>query len=183
MGRSEHTLHTNDVVRTPARVLDPIYEHFGPIGLDPYAHPRGIVVAQNYFFLPEYMPEVPDDLPGIAYATDGHKECWDGFGLVFANGPWSELRDDRAHTSWAEKGGKEGDEVILLVPCRTGSEWWQRYVAPADVILFWRGRMKFHEERDAAPFHVALVYWGPRPELMPKAFGERHWRVENRGVL
>lgn len=203
MGGDEHYHSTRDEVRTPPCVLDPIYEHFGPIGLDPFYHPEGLVVAERYISL-EVPRALPDDVIAVdregylvgtgrdADATDyqriiqigdGMTDSWDGHGLVFANGPWSKLRCDRPKefTSWAQKGAQEGDEVILLVPSRTGSEMWQRFVTPADVILFWRGRMKFWEEKDAAPFHVALVYWGHRPELMEKAYGNRHWRVVNAG--
>ena len=173
---------------TQAEVLDPIYEHFGPIGLDPFGHPDSKVVAEKIVMLPKYeacrFDAVQRGDTAVARRIridDGLEYNWDGHGLVYANGPFSQLRTDRDYMSWAEKGAKEGDEVILLVPVRTGSDWWQRFIAPADVILFWRGRMHFDGAPHSATFHTALVYWGDRPELMGKAYGPRHWRVEHHG--
>lgn len=177
MARKHEQDHENasDEWCTQVEVLDPIYEHFGPIGLDPFGHPDSKVVADTTIMLPKYSDAARK---GVIFG-DGLEFSWDDLGLVFANGPFSKLRTDRDYTSWAEKGAKEGDEAILLVPARTGSDWWQRFIAPADVILFWRGRMHFHGAPHSATFHTALVYWGNRPELMAKAYGPRHWRVEH----
>jgi hypothetical protein len=185
MGKLENERTPNDEVCTPIEIMGPIYEHFGPVGLDPFGHPRSAVKAQHYFMLPKYAGEQKvwhDALPERVTFDDAMEQDWDGHGLVFANGPFSKLRTDRPFLSWAEKAAKlgGGDETILLVPCRTGSEWWQRFIVPADVILFWRGRIKFDGEKDSAAFHAALVYWGTRPELMDKAF-PRHWRIQHRG--
>ncbi len=185
MARKHEQDHDNasDEWCTQAEVLDPIYEHFGPIGLDPFGHPSSLVKAERYVMLPKYRGARNDHNPpwrkGLLIFGDGLENSWDGQGLVFANGPFSKLRSDREYKSWAQKGAREGDEAILLVPVRTGSDWWQHFISPADVILFWRGRMHFHGAPHSATFHTALVYWGDRPQLMAKAFGEHHWRVEH----
>ena len=166
---------------TPDEVLNPIYEHFGDIGLDPCgSYDRRLCALHTV--VPYDGPGVPQtewahlramdgNRPG-GYMGDGLAYSWDNYGLVFVNPPFNNAG------KWAEKAAKEGDEVILLLPVRTGSKWWQTFVAPADVILFWRGRLTFVGAKDIAPFHCALIYWGERPELFLKAF-PGHWYVRN----
>lgn len=176
MGKNENEHSGNDTWGTPPEVLEPIYEHLGPIGLDPFGHPQSLVRADNYFMLQRYSPFAPPNAKAcrIFYGAEDHllAKSWDGYGLVFANGPFSDV------APWAWKGARQGDEVILLVPVRTGATWWQRDIAPADVILFWKGRLKFVGAKYTAPFHCALVYWGERRDLFLVAF-PGHWYVTN----
>ena len=151
---SQYTETKSNDWGTPDEVLQPLQEHFEGIGLDPCANPNALLEARRNITLPE----------------DGLLADWSGHGLVYINPPFSKIKP------WVEKAASEGDEVILLLPARTGSVWWQTYVAPADVILFWRGRLTFYGAKDIAPFHCALVYWGVRPELFLKAF-PGHWYV------
>lgn len=177
MGKQEHEYTGNDTWGTPPEVLEPIYEHLGPIGLDPFGHPNALVKARRYFMLQQYQAQLADTFVGRNQCVFNDEDSlldlrWDGYGLVFANGPFSDV------APWAWKGAREGDEVILLVPVRTGSDWWQSNIAPADVILFWKGRLKFVGATDSAPFHCALVYWGERREKFLQAF-PGHWYVRN----
>lgn len=176
MGRNENEFSENDGWGSPSEVLDPIYEHFGEIGLDPFGDPNAIVKANHYFFHPHHQGVLPTGLNPKAGITvgDGFTLSWGGYGLVFANGPWSDC------APWVYKAATEGDEVICLVPARTGANWFQHYVAPADVVLFWKGRLKFVGAKHHAPFHCVLNYWGERPELFLKAF-PGHWYVRNHG--
>jgi len=162
MGWNENQYNaSSDTWGTPPAVLEPIYEHFGEIGLDPCA--AGLEpepVKAELYYGPRHARR-----DGLIYPWDSHE-------LVYVNPPFSYV------APWVEKAAKEGDEVILLVPCRTGSVWWQTWVAPADVILFWNGRLTFVGAKHTAPFHCALIYWGTRPELFLKAF-PGHWYVRN----
>ena len=145
---------------TPDNVLDAIHQHFGVIGLDPCANKqRPLRVNHQYG-------------PGHA-RQDGLNFPWDGHGLVYVNPPYFDL------APWAHKAATEGDEVIMLLPARTGAKWFQKYCAPADVVLFWQGRLKFHGAKDIAPFASILIYWGPRPDLFLTAF-PGHWFITNK---
>ena len=172
MGKNENEHSGNDTWGTPPEVLEPIYEHLGPIGLDPFGHPDAPVKAEHYFMLDKYRSAARGG--GLVFGDEDSLLSidWDNHGLVFANGPFSDV------APWAYKGATQGDEVVLLVPVRTGANWWQRHIAPADVILFWKGRLKFVGAKDQAPFHCALVYWGARPEKFLEAF-PGHWYVTN----
>lgn len=155
MGVSEHTYDSSataapDNWGTPDEVLEPIYQHFGEIGLDPCAEPTlpRRVKARGYIHDPE----------------DGVEASWLDQGLVFVNPPYSDC------ARWTWKAARDGDEVIVLLPVRTSAKWWRRSVWPADVILFYGKRLKFVGAKYTAPFHSALIYWGSRPELFLTAF-------------
>ena len=63
--------------------------------------------------------------------------------------------------------------VVCLVPSRTDTDWWHRY-AKRGVVIHLRGRLKFGEATNSAPFPSAIViFWGgrlgqaTRPEPQP----------------
>lgn len=47
--------------------------------------------------------------------------------------------------------------VVCLVPSRTDTIWWHEYVMKADDIRFIRGRLKFSDSKNSAPFPSAIV--------------------------
>lgn len=53
-----------------------------------------------------------------------------------------------------------GATVVCLVPSRTDTEWWHKHAMKHE-IRFLRGRLKFGEATDAAPFPSALVVMRP----------------------
>ena len=62
---------------------------------------------------------------------------------------------------WVEKASKTKGLVVCLVPARTDTRWWHDFVigGGADVYLV-RGRLKFGDAKNSAPFPSAvLVYW------------------------
>jgi phage N-6-adenine-methyltransferase len=81
---------------------------------------------------------------------------------VFINPPYG-----RQIARWMEKAWTEAAHalVVALVPARTDTEWWHRYVMKAAEIRFLRGRLSFQgvEKRNPAshnaPFPSAVVIW------------------------
>ena len=73
---------------------------------------------------------------------------------------------------WIKKGFEEGQKdntmVVMLIPARTDTKYWHDYVMKADEIRFVRGRIKFGDETNSAPFPSAVVVFrqssfnGPR---------------------
>jgi site-specific DNA-methyltransferase (adenine-specific) len=54
-----------------------------------------------------------------------------------------------------------GCRIVCLVPARTDTAWWHDYVMPyASDIRFIRGRLKFNDGPNAAPFPSAIVVYG-----------------------
>jgi hypothetical protein len=144
--------------RTPEHVLD-LVRMVGPIMLDPCAHQDGLVHAATEL--------------RRARGEDGLEADWlalSGGGLVFVNSPYG-----REIVRWVLRCyalGQLGGECIALLPARTDTFWWQRYVAHpnADAVLFWRGRLTFVGAPAAAPFPSAIAYWGPRPHRFKDVF-------------
>lgn len=136
--------------RTPADVVAIVRQALrGCIDLDPCAGPRtdhGVV--------------------NIRRPACGLNQPWAG--RVFVNPPFGDL--DR----WAPKCRREheehGCEVVLLLPARTDTLYWQKEVATATAVCFWRGRLRFEGAKASAPFPVVFAYWGAWPWEFYAAF-------------
>ena len=87
--------------------------------------------------------------------TDGLKQSWE-WRRVFCNPPYSQI------ARWAEKFQEESSRTLLivaLIPARTDTRWWHKYIVEADKIVFLRGRLKFSNSKNSAPFPSALAIW------------------------
>jgi DNA N-6-adenine-methyltransferase Dam len=63
-------------------------------------------------------------------------------------------------TNWIQKGYQEnlkGKIVVFLIPSRTDTAWWHDYIMRADEIRFIRGRLKFDDQKNSAPFPSAIA--------------------------
>lgn len=61
---------------------------------------------------------------------------------------------------WVKKAyesGINGAVVVCLLPARTDTSWWHDYVVKASKIEFLRGRLKFGNAKNNAPFPSAIV--------------------------
>ena len=89
---------------------------------------------------------------------DGLSKDWTGE-RVFMNPPYG-----RDIWKWAKKAYHEaqaGALVVGLVPSRTDTEWWQKYVLNKAHVLYIKGRLKFGSAKQSAPFPSALcIWWG-----------------------
>ena len=84
-------------------------------------------------------------------------------GTVFLNPPYG-----RTLNQWVTKSRlavEEGhsDTVVALVPSRTDTGWWHDNVAGKAYAFLLRGRLKFGDGKQSAPFPSALVIWGIKP--------------------
>jgi len=74
----------------------------------------------------------------------------------FVNPPYG-----REIGKWLKKGYEEwrdkGKSSVFLIPSRTDTRWWHDYCMKAKEIRFIKGRLKFDEHKNAAPFPSALV--------------------------
>lgn len=63
---------------------------------------------------------------------------------------------------WLEKAYKEsqkGNTVVLLLPARTDTRWFHEYVIGKSEIRFIKGRLKFGDGKNSAPFPSMLVIY------------------------
>ena len=85
--------------------------------------------------------------------VDGLKSDWGEVNYV--NPPYG-----REISKWIEKGYEEylkGKTVVFLIPSRTDTRWWHDYIMKADEIRFIKGRLKFDDQENSAPFPSAIV--------------------------
>jgi phage N-6-adenine-methyltransferase len=100
--------------------------------------------------------------------TDGLRQTW--YGSCFMNPPYG-----REILNWMQKAANSrfiADVIVCLIPARTDTKWWHRYVmAFANEIRFIDGRITFYENgkpaKHAAPFPSAIVvYRAPMTEIL-----------------
>ena len=90
-----------------------------------------------------------------AYFTkndDGLNKDWHG--ICWMNPPYG-----REIKQWMQKAYNEslrGVTVVCLVPARTDTVWWHEYAMKGN-IEFIKGRLKFGNAKNSAPFPSALV--------------------------
>ena len=86
---------------------------------------------------------------------DGLVQDWSD-DVVFMNPPYGRVIGD-----WVRKAYKEslkGAIVVCLIPARTDTKYWHKYIFPyAYKIDFIKGRLKFGDGKNYAPFPSAVV--------------------------
>ena len=104
-------------------------------------------------------------------ATDGNAKCdkyftvdddgliqdWSN-DIVFMNPPYG-----REIKHWVQKAYEEslkGATVVCLIPARTDTIYWHDYIfGKASDIRFLRGRLKFGDSKNSAPFPSAVIIY------------------------
>lgn len=135
---------------TPKHVVE-LVQSFDLIGLDPCWEHGSYVEAMKCF----------------VERDDGLARDWSGYGLVFVNPPYDNLK------AWCEKmalEGKQGVEIIALLPSRTDTRAFQSHISSASTLCFWKGRLKFVGARSGAPFPSLVAYWGERYDEFYRVF-------------
>jgi len=90
--------------------------------------------------------------------SDGLLADWGN--VAFCNPPYSAIKD------WVRKGWEQwklGKTVVFLIPSRTDTAWWHDYCMEATEIRFIRGRLKFGDAKNAAPFPSCVVVFKRQP--------------------
>ena len=91
-------------------------------------------------------------------AENGLAQDWSGE-VVFMNPPYG-----REIAQWMQKAfissQEGGATVVCLVPARTDTVWWHSFAMPGE-IRFLKGRLKFGDATNSAPFPSALVILRP----------------------
>jgi hypothetical protein len=109
--------------------------------------PRALYQALDAEFYFDYDP-----CP-VNPKIDGLESAW---GMVnYVNPPYGkEIR------KWIKKGFQEHLQektVVFLLPSRTDTDWWHEYIMKAHEIRFIRGRLRFDDQRNLAPFPSAIA--------------------------
>ena len=95
-------------------------------------------------------------------SDDGLSQGW-GTHRVFANPPYG-----RGIIEWARKcheASQDGALVVLLVHARTDTRWFHEWVYGKAELRFVKGRLKFGDGKQSAPFPSLLAVYRPPLEL------------------
>jgi site-specific DNA-methyltransferase (adenine-specific) len=110
-----------------------------------------------------------------AACTAGNKLCVEGLCYPEADGlisSWAESRVwcnppyGRTIMQWIEKAIAEAANcpvIVMLIPARTDTKWWHKAIESGARPYFIRGRLKFDDMPQAAPFPSALLIWENLP--------------------
>lgn len=123
-----------DMWETPKDLFDNLDEEFG-FQTDVCA------VKQNAKCQRFYTPE-----------QDGLKQIWTG--VCWCNPPYG-----RGIEKWMKKAYESNATVVCLVPARTDTRWFHDFVLGKAEIRFIRGRLKFGNSKNSAPFPSMLVIY------------------------
>ena len=93
---------------------------------------------------------------------DGLKMDWGGY-RVYCNPPYG-----REISKWVAKcfetNNKYGNLIVALLPARTDTKWFHDYIYKKEgvYIRFVKGRLKFGNSKENAPFPSMVVIWSER---------------------
>lgn len=135
MLKNVHFSSKTDLWGTPQDLFDKL-NAIHNFTLDVCATPENAKCAR--FFTPE---------------DDGLKQDWKD-NICWMNPPYG-----RKIGKWVEKAYEsslQGATVVCLLPSRTDTKWWHEYCMQGK-IEFIRGRLKFGESKNSAPFPSAIV--------------------------
>jgi len=128
---------------------------------DLWATPKSFFDRLNAVF--KFTTDVcatPDNAKCLNYfdvEKNGLKQDWDG--VCWMNPPYG-----REISDWVEKAYKSAKEngitVVCLLPARVDTRWWHDYCAKGEV-HFLKGRLKFGNAKNSAPFPSAVVVFRP----------------------
>lgn len=75
--------------------------------------------------------------------------------VVFCNPPYSQI------SAWVKKAWEEATKpntiVVLLIPARTDTKYFHGYIKDRSEIRFLKGRLKFGDSKNSAPFPSMIV--------------------------
>lgn len=100
-------------------------------------------------------------LENITLKEDGLIQDWSN-DVCWMNPPYG-----KDISLWLKKAYEEslkGAIVVALIPSRTDTRYWSDYCMNAAEIRFIRGRLKFGDSENSAPFPSAIVVFDRRTE-------------------
>lgn len=117
---------------TPQKFFDALSMLYGPFDIDVCADKSNAKCSI-------YFSEIDN---GLAQTWTG--KCW-------MNPPYG-----RDIGKWMKKASESNATVVCLVPARTDTKWWHDYAMKGE-ITFVKGRLKFGDAKNSAPFPSAVV--------------------------
>jgi phage N-6-adenine-methyltransferase len=136
----------DDTWTTPREFFDKLNAEFN-FGLDAAALQSSTLVPDNW-----YGPDHPDPAARDALRIDWQHNSRGR--PIWLNPPYG--RNIKDWVAKADYESKQGATVVCLVPARTDTNWWWDSCIHHEV-RFIRGRLKFGNQPNAAPFPSAVI--------------------------
>lgn len=129
--------HKSDIWNTPRDLFEKLNDEF-KFTLDPCCNNDNKLCDKYY-----------------TEEDDGLLQSWDNE-IVYCNPPYSNIKE------WVRKAYCEWDKnttIVLLLPSRTDTIWFHKYIYNIAEIRFIKGRLKFSNSKNSAPFPSMLVIY------------------------
>jgi phage N-6-adenine-methyltransferase len=126
-----------ELLATPQKFFDAISILYGPFDIDVCADASN---AKCHVYFDK--------------AADGLAQTWTG--KCWMNPPYG-----RDIGKCMKKASESDATVVCLVPARTDTKWWHDYAMKGE-ITFIKGRLKFGDAKNSAPFPSALIVFRQR---------------------
>ena len=92
--------------------------------------------------------------------TNGLEQDWSG-NRVFCNPPYGRKQTGVWIKKCYDESKKPGTIVVALIPARTDTQWFHDYIYKSNAETFFiKGRLKFGDGKDSAPFPSMIVIFG-----------------------
>lgn len=133
-------LYTSKTVEweTPQKLFDELNQEFH-FNLDPCCTEKN-AKCEKYFTKLE----------------NGLNQDWQGY-RVFCNPPYGRKETAEWVKKCYEESRKENTLVVMLIPSRTDTRYFHKYIYPNAEIRFIKGRLKFGNSANSAPFPSMIV--------------------------
>ncbi len=131
-----------DLWETPQKLFDELDSEFH-FDMDVCANPENAKCEK--FFSPE---------------MDGLKQNWNG--MCWCNPPYG-----KEIGKWIQKAAESvhgGATTIMLIPARTDTKWFHEFIYGKAEVRFLRGRLKFGNAKNYAPFPSMIVIFKKEAE-------------------
>lgn len=115
---------------------------------DNYKTPDAVYNKLNEEFKFDFDPCPLNESPNF----DGLNINWGKSNFV--NPPYSQI------AKWCKKAYEESLKnkiVVMLIPSRTDTKYWHDYIMKAKEIRFIKGRLKFGDSKNSAPFPSCII--------------------------
>jgi phage N-6-adenine-methyltransferase len=128
---------------------------------DMWATPQNFFDKLNAFFRFELdVCATPENSKCKSYFTElqnGLNQDW--IGTVWMNPPYGREIGKWVARAYAQSR-LHGSTIVCLLPARTDTKWWHDYCVKGE-ITFIKGRLKFGDAKNSAPFPSAVVIFRP----------------------
>lgn len=126
---------------TPQWFFDYCNERFGPFDLDAAA-------SKENAKCPRFLGK---DQHALLRAWEGEK--------VWCNPPYGRgVTGKWVKQAWLQSNSRE---IVMLLPARTDTLWFDDYIINAANVYFIKGRLMFEGAKDPAPFPSMVIHYAP----------------------